>query len=332
MKLSTTLSLLVTVAIIGSLCTAITSRAQTPVELDSAARARIEQSRVSIVTVTAEDDSAKSVTRSIGFLIRNDLVATEIPTFPKSSPQRVTVATRDRTFKVLSWGSYFLPYVLLEKQTELSPLALGDSEPLKVNDNVYVISDHGEISAATITGTTTVKRDRAFLISLPVNSSNKGAPVFNRNGEVIGITAESPDGGSTGLVFPSTLLSTLKHLGEPSVGAGRGDGPLFQMQPAPSRPEPTPASQVDSKPVRLSSPSPRYTEEARANNIQGSVSLRILIGDDGTVKQVRVVSALPYGLTEQAIAVAKQAKFKPAMKDGKPVPFWAVMQLEFHIP
>jgi len=46
---------------------------------------------------------------------------------------------------------------------------------------------------------------------------------------------------------------------------------------------------------------------------------------------VRVVRGLPDGLTEQAIAAARQAKFKPAMKDGKPVPYWMVIQMDFNI-
>jgi hypothetical protein len=46
------------------------------------------------------------------------------------------------------------------------------------------------------------------------------------------------------------------------------------------------------------------------------------------VENIRVVSGLPYGLTEQAIASARKIKFTPAMKDGKPVSMW--MQLEYN--
>jgi hypothetical protein len=37
------------------------------------------------------------------------------------------------------------------------------------------------------------------------------------------------------------------------------------------------------------------------------------------------------GLTEEAITAARQTKFKPAMKDGKPVPFWAGLEISFNI-
>jgi len=55
------------------------------------------------------------------------------------------------------------------------------------------------------------------------------------------------------------------------------------------------------------------------------------VGADGDVKQVRVVRGLPDGLTEQAIEAARQAKFKPAVKDGKPVPYWVLIQMGFNL-
>lgn len=92
-----------------------------------------------------------------------------------------------------------------------------------------------------------------------------------------------------------------------------------------------PATSVDSRPIPLNSPAPRYTEEARNNKIQGTVTMRVLVGADGQVKQVRVVRGLPDGLDEQAIQVAYQLKFKPAMKDGKPVAFWIAVSAEFNL-
>jgi TonB family protein len=321
---------LVFVAIIASLCVAPAFQAQTPDELDSTARARIEQARASIVIVRAENESTQKVSQAVGFLIRSDLVATDSHVLNEGSRVSVT-ATKQNTFKVLSRGEYFLPYVLLEKQSEIAPLRLGDSEGVAVNDNVYMVLDQGPISAGTVTGMTTIKGARAFLTSLAINSSNKGAPIFNRYGEVIGIAAESPDGQGAGLVLPSSLLAKLKQLGEPGVGAGRGDGPLLPAGPPSRETDTSAASAVDEKPVRLRAPTPRYTEAARANKTQGIVLMRVLVGADGDVKQVKVVSGLPDGLTEQAIEAARQAKFKPAMKDGKPVPYWVVLQMGFNI-
>ncbi len=317
------------VTLVFSLCAAPTFVAQTSDELDPAARARIEEARSSIVIVKAENDSAQRVSQALGFLIRSDLVATDGGVLSKASRISVTAATKQSTLRVLSPGHYFLPYILLEKQSEIVPVRLGDSEAVAVNDNVYMV-EHGGIAAGRVTGRTTINHDPAFLINLAITSSNKGAPIFNRNGEVIGIAAEDPNGGA-GVALPSSLLAKLTHLGEPGVGVGAGDG---QLQPARSTAADTNTSSTSTvyeKPVRLRAPIPRYTEAARANNIQGTVTLRVLVGADGDVQQVRVVRGLPDGLTEQAVAAARLAKFKPAMKDGKPVPYWVVLDMNFNL-
>ena len=78
-------------------------------------------------------------------------------------------------------------------------------------------------------------------------------------------------------------------------------------------------AEVTTKAVILSKPLPRYTEEARRSRTGGRVALRLVLGADGTVQHILVVRALPDGLTEMAVAVAKQIAFQPATKDGRPV-------------
>jgi TonB family protein len=297
-------------------------------ELDSTAKGRIEQARASVVTVKVLNQQNETTAQAAGFLVRKDLIATDLE-LDRSSRVQVTAASK--AIRALWAGHYILPYVLVETQTEISPLTLADSQRVAVNDPVYMLSDSGKIVSGRITGTTRIKNTQAFSIDLPINSNNKGAPVFDRHGEVIGIATKSADGQSAGLAWPSELLASLKHLGEPGVGVGRGDGPQFGVSPAPANTNTSDTSTVDTKPVRVSSPAPRYTEAARANGTQGLVALRVLVGDDGTVKSVRVVHGLPDGLTEAAIAVARETKFKPAMKDGKPVPLWFGMDISFNL-
>jgi TonB family protein len=316
--------------IIAGVC-ASTSRPQERGELDSAARARIMQARASMVLITAENESGQTISRAAGFFIRKDLVATDIHVVNSGKRLRVAPAIREGALKVSSLGNYFLPYLLMERQEDVSPLELGDSESVTVNTRVYAINDSGAVSAGRVDGTSKVNNTPVFVISLPVDGNNRGAPIFNSNGEVIGVAAESPDGSSPGLAFPSSLLATLKHLGEPGVGAGAGPGRLIPSGPAPSGKDGSTTSQVDTKPVLLSRPALRYTEAARNNRVEGTVLLRLLVGLDGDVKQVRVLSGLPDGLNEQAIEAARLTKFKPATKDGKPVPYWISLQLEFRL-
>ncbi len=90
-------------------------------------------------------------------------------------------------------------------------------------------------------------------------------------------------------------------------------------------------AEVDTRPKLQNRPQPIYTEAARANKVQGSVRLRIQVGADGSVKQVRVTNPLPDGLTEEAIRTAYQLKFSPATKGGAAVEYWSVMTIEFNL-
>ena len=85
---------------------------------------------------------------------------------------------------------------------------------------------------------------------------------------------------------------------------------------------------VTSKARVLSKPEPQYTEEARKNAVTGTVVLRAVFTSGGQVTNIRAVSGLPYGLTERAIAAARQIRFTPATKDGRPVSMY--MQLEYN--
>jgi protein TonB len=87
-------------------------------------------------------------------------------------------------------------------------------------------------------------------------------------------------------------------------------------------------SEVDQRARLLSKPEPQYTEEARKNQISGTVLLRVVFSSSGEVVQIRALNSLPFGLTERAIAAARQIRFVPAMKDGHPVPVY--MQLEYN--
>ena len=87
-------------------------------------------------------------------------------------------------------------------------------------------------------------------------------------------------------------------------------------------------SQVEQRARVLFKPEPQYTEEARRNQITGTVMLRVIFSSNGDVVQIRAVRTLPFGLTERAISAARQIKFVPAIKGGRPVSTF--MQLEYN--
>lgn len=105
--------------------------------------------------------------------------------------------------------------------------------------------------------------------------------------------------------------------GDPRLGGGTGNPGI--------------ATNVDTRPVALNNPRPNYTEDARKNKVQGTVRVRVLVGADGSVKRVTVVSGLPDGLNEEAIRAAYQIRFRPAMKSGQAVAFWQAVDIDFNL-
>jgi TonB family protein len=89
--------------------------------------------------------------------------------------------------------------------------------------------------------------------------------------------------------------------------------------------------EVTRKAVIVTSPEPHYTEEARQNQIAGTVVLRGVFSSTGKLTNIRTMSGLQDGLTQRAIEAAKQIKFLPATKDGKYVSQYIQIEYNFSL-
>lgn len=78
-------------------------------------------------------------------------------------------------------------------------------------------------------------------------------------------------------------------------------------------------------------PIPKYTEEARNNNIQGKVRVRVTFLANGEIGSVSEVVGLPFGLTAKAIEAAKKMKFEPQKSNGVPIIVTKVVVYTFTI-
>lgn len=86
-------------------------------------------------------------------------------------------------------------------------------------------------------------------------------------------------------------------------------------------------------PKVLKDVTPKYTAEARAAGIRGTVRLDAVVLKDGTVGDVTVTQSLDsvYGLDEEAVKAMKQWVFDPGKKDGKPVPVLVDVEMTFNL-
>ncbi len=73
---------------------------------------------------------------------------------------------------------------------------------------------------------------------------------------------------------------------------------------------------------------PEYPPLAKQAHIQGAVVLHAVIGKDGTVKNLQVISGHPM-LTSAAVNAVKQWKYKPYYLNGQPVEIDTTIQVNF---
>jgi TonB family protein len=76
---------------------------------------------------------------------------------------------------------------------------------------------------------------------------------------------------------------------------------------------------------------PFYTSEARAHRVVGTVSLEAVLAEDGYVTNITVTNGLQDGLTEAAIDAARNIRFFPAEKDGRPVSQRVMLEYGFNL-
>jgi hypothetical protein len=77
-------------------------------------------------------------------------------------------------------------------------------------------------------------------------------------------------------------------------------------------------------------PSPPYPSVAREKMVAGEVILQVLVRLDGSTEVVRVIKSLPY-CVDAAKENAKLWRWKPALKNGKPVEALGIITVTFDI-
>ena len=99
----------------------------------------------------------------------------------------------------------------------------------------------------------------------------------------------------------------------------------------PSDPSILPENQVDTKAHLVSVFDPPSNEYAQKNGVAGMSMYHVVIGPDGKPGEIAIGRPIGFGLDESAVNAIRQAKFEPAIKDGKPVPVVLDLIVEFRI-
>jgi TonB family protein len=188
----------------------------------------------------------------------------------------------------------------------------------------YYSGEEGTVQAVTITSRNKFKdyqRDFTDLLSglvvePPLGATDGNQILANSDEEptVTGLPAGVPPRPSNGL--------------DPAAGSSQGGRAPSQQQAATS-PGSAPAAAVEKPPIPLNHPHPRFTEEALKDKVEGSVYLRVRVGTDGHVKEVRIFRDLPDGLDEEAVGAVKDMLFEPAVRNNETVDYFVPLEVYF---
>src|SRR5260370_27296661 len=86
-----------------------------------------------------------------------------------------------------------------------------------------------------------------------------------------------------------------------------------------------------SPPRIVSKVEPASSEEARRLVASSTVSISLVVGADGSIRDLKVARGAGFGLDEQAIAAVSQWRFQPSTKGGEPVAVYATVELNFKL-
>ena len=128
------------------------------------------------------------------------------------------------------------------------------------------------------------------------------------------VAAESVQTNMTAMEIPTLNLSAAVSGGpiggSLATGAAMFDGDLLPLQRIP----------------------PQYPRDAARNGITGWVQLEVLVNADGSVRSAKVMDAKPRGIFEaSAVQAVMRWKFKPKIKDGKPIEQKGAQKIEFNL-
>jgi len=156
--------------------------------------------------------------------------------------------------------------------------------------------------------------------TVPSNGPGNGGGVGTNNGSGIG----EGDGPGFGPGRKGNIGG-----GDRSIGSGgKGGAPGGDNANPDDRDRVYSSPQVETRARVLLKPEPQYTEQARRDGITGTVILRVVFSRSGEITNIRAMQSLPGGLTEKAVAAARQIRFVPATRNGQPVSMY--MQLEYN--
>lgn len=166
----------------------------------------------------------------------------------------------------------------------------------------------------------------------PSISQDEAPPQVNLAAQVaapsIGVPEPVPDYQAQELT--AATIEEISEFQTSDLSALTGGGDSLAIDFSAGMPSEDEYVAVEEMPVLINPVTPEYPDMARSAGIEGTVVLKMLVGKDGSVQEVKVVEG-PELLHESAKEAGRKFKFKPALQQNRPVAVWVQIPMKFSL-
>ena len=86
-----------------------------------------------------------------------------------------------------------------------------------------------------------------------------------------------------------------------------------------------------SAPSATNAPEARFSDAARKFKIQGECMVSLIVDAKGEPQNARIVRSILPSLDQEALKAVARYHFRPAMKEGQPVPVMVTIAINFRL-
>jgi hypothetical protein len=196
MRCRTALFLLLSTIASPGLTARQTAQTQNPSEI-------YKKASPSVVLIELYDEKGKIFKRGTGFLVSADgAILTNFHVVEHTKQATVRMANEDAydTVDVLDVDKRKDIALVKIRAFGLAPLRLGTSSAVQVGDKIYTLTNplgilQNTLSEGIISGIRQMDGYKYFQITAPISPGSSGGPVFNSQGQVIGLAVETIEAG-----------------------------------------------------------------------------------------------------------------------------------------
>lgn len=182
----------------------------------------------SIISIVAYDKLGAPSSLGSGFFIEDNKIATNYHVVKGASTvvyKHIGESAFNDTEQITSY-SESLDIAIIKTKKKEKPLTLSKSKDINVGEEVIAIANpmglDGSISKGIVSAIRGTGEYRYYKTTVPISPGSSGAPLFDNNGIVVGITTSKlKDSQNLNFAIPSeliTILSTKSKAWEPEIG------------------------------------------------------------------------------------------------------------------